>query len=139
MPFPDYPKPALFLLLATLTILPFWQLAGAADLESGRHSLIRRPQVQTTPNLKPAPSPANPSSLMPPVTSSSLSRPLHRKIVRRPAIPSATVSQALPTVSTSAAQPDPSQAMSEPIPDDDPEPELEPISQESNQGQTPDN
>jgi hypothetical protein len=135
----DDPKPMIFLLLTTLTVLLFWQTAGAADLESGRHSLIRRPQVHTTPILKSVPSPANPSSLTPPVTSSAPSQPLHRKIVRRPAIPSATVSQASPTVSTSAAQPDPSQAMSEHIPDDDPEPELEPISQESNQGQTPDN
>jgi hypothetical protein len=139
MTFPDYPKPAIFLLLATLTVLPSWQIAGAADLESGRHSLIRRPQVQTTPALKLVPPPTNPSSLTPPVASPSPPQPLHHKIVRRPAIPSAADTQAAPTLSTSPAQTDPSQTMSKFVPDGESEPELEPISQESSQEQKPDN
>lgn len=104
MAFPDYLKSAISPLLATLTVLLFWQVAGAADLENGRHSLIRRPQV---PVINPIPSPAKPSALTPPVPSPPPPHPLRHKIVRRPATPSAVVTQASPTVSTSPAQTDP--------------------------------
>lgn len=121
----DYPKPTIFALLATLTVLPFWQFAGAADSEGGRHSLIHRPQVHTN---KLVPSPANPIAS---AAAGASSQPLARKIVRRPTTPSPAVVEALPPVSENPGQTDTSRTTSESIPDDDaPEPELEAAPQE---------
>ncbi len=128
MTFPDYPKPTFFALLATLTVLSSWQVAEAVHMEGGRHSLIHRPQVQTTPGLHRVPAPADPSAS---AAASSPSQPLTRKIVRRPPTPSAAIAEASSSASSSPAQTDPSRTMSQPVPDDDaPEPELEPAPQE---------
>ena len=128
MTFPDYPKPTIFALVATLTVLPSWQVAEAAHSEGGRHSLIHRPQVQATSVTKPVPSPANPTAS---AAASSPSQLPTRKIVRRPTTPSAAIAEASPAASSSPTQPDPSQPMTQPVPNDDaPEPELEPAPQE---------
>lgn len=125
MTFPDYPKPTIFALLATLTVLPSWQVAEAAQLEGGRHSLIHRPQVHSH---KLAPSPTDPSAA---TAASSPAQSLTRKIVRRPSTPSAAVAEVSPAASSHPAQTDPSQSMTQPVPDDDAtEPELEPAPQE---------